>query len=117
MGPAVVVVVGMDSSSDGDREDGRLLLTVATGVHSEEGCGLEVQARSLDGREAGRRRAAGWARSGGASEVCAVSRHFFGMVIIVVMVYRCAEAVQQQACQVQRGITLLLKNPKLLIYR
>jgi len=39
------------------------------------------------------------------------------MVIIVVMVYRCAEAVQQQACQVQRGITLLLKNPKLLIYR
>jgi hypothetical protein len=42
---------------------------------------------------------------------------FFGMIIIVVMVYRCAEPVQQQACHVQRGITLLLKNPKLLIYR
>jgi hypothetical protein len=39
------------------------------------------------------------------------------MVIILVMVYRCAEPVQQQACHVQRGILQLLKNPKLLIYR
>ncbi|HEX5550173.1 MAG TPA: hypothetical protein VFX36_05040 [Nitrospira sp.] len=77
----------------------------------------EVEARSLDGRETGRRRAAGWARSGGASKFCAASRQFLGMVITVVMVYRCAEAVQQQACRVQRDIAPLLKNPKLLIYR
>jgi hypothetical protein len=62
-------------------------------------------------------RAAGWARSGGESKFCAASRQLLGMVIIVVMVYRCAEPVQQQACQVQRGIAPLLKNPKLLIYR
>src|SRR4029079_789268 len=39
VGPAVVVVVGMDSSSHGDREDGCLLFTLATGLPSEEGCG------------------------------------------------------------------------------
>src|SRR6476646_10258221 len=43
MGPAVVVVVGMDSSSHNDREDGCLLLTIAHGVHSEEGCGLKCR--------------------------------------------------------------------------
>src|SRR4026207_641983 len=40
VGPGVVVVVGMDSSSHGDREDGCLLLTLCHGsLPSEEGCG------------------------------------------------------------------------------
>src|SRR6476619_717595 len=77
VGLVIVVVVGMDSSSHRDREDGRLLRTIATGVCSQKkGCEPGMQARSLDGRETGRRRTAGWARSGGASKFCAVSRQF-----------------------------------------
>src|SRR6476659_2142584 len=117
VGPAVVVVVGMDSSSHTDREDGGLLLTIATGVCLQ---------KKAAGRSAGPQPR--WQRNG------ATEGRRMGTIRRRVQVLRRFSPIPRNGHHPGHGVSLcrtgsatgmprparhrpLLKNPKLLIYR